>query len=198
MKRTIFRIDDSNMAGFTWSYGFALSRAQDGSLTLTLSQSARGANRLDVAPATDLRSGVDVYRAFSDMLSEAGHSIDNCDVHAIAEEIKLLAPDVGEQFRNAPADLEAAEEAECEATVAREQAILAPFAARIEAYVSRISDDKLYYPGAGYVYPSRRHWMRVFLQQYVLARGELPTGRHYIKVQGYSGGEHDFSDLAAL
>jgi hypothetical protein len=193
MKRTIYRIEDSNMAGFEWWYRFTLSRAHDRSLTLTLTQSARGANRLDIEPAAGLRTGVQVYEALSDMLSVAGYSLDERDLDEIAAEIAELDAEVAEQFRTAPEEIEKVEEVEAQAAAAHEQAILAPFAARI-------SDDKLYYPGAGYVYPSRRHWMRLFLQQYVLAHSELPTGRHYIRVRGahsYSGGEHDFSDLAA-
>ncbi|HEY0776449.1 MAG TPA: hypothetical protein VGD56_00655 [Gemmatirosa sp.] len=39
--------------------------------------------------------------------------------------------------------------------------------------------------------------MRRFMQEYVLAHGALPVGKHWIKLQGYSGGEHDFSDRTA-
>jgi hypothetical protein len=135
MKHTILRIEDSNMAGFEWWYSFALSRARDRALTLTLSQSARGENRLNVAPATGLRTGVAVYQALSDMLSETEHSIADFDVDAIAAEIEPIDPDVAAQFRNAPEEVEEAEEAERQATAAREQAALAPFAGYIEAYV---------------------------------------------------------------
>jgi hypothetical protein len=197
MKRTILRIDGSNMAGFVWCYSFRLSSARGSLLTLTLSQSARGEDRLDVAPMTGLRTGVELYEALSDMLIKVGFSMMDQDVDAIAEEIEQVDSDIAIQFRNAPAELEAAAEAERQLKEAREHEALAPFVTRIEAYVSRFSDDKQYFPGAGHVYPSPRNWVRLFLKQYVLAHGKLPTGKHLISVKGYSGGEHDFSDLAA-
>jgi hypothetical protein len=35
-----------------------------------------------------------------------------------------------------------------------------------------------------------------FLQEYVLEHGTLLVGKHWIRVQGYSGNEHDFSGLS--
>ena len=37
--------------------------------------------------------------------------------------------------------------------------------------------------------------MKRFMEEYVLTHRALPTGKHWIRVPGYSGPEHDFSDL---
>jgi hypothetical protein len=195
MKQKILQIEDTNMAGFEWSYSFWLSRTRDRSLTLALKQSAKGADRLHVDPEKGLKSGIDVYRALRSMLSEAGSSIDSCDPDSVARAIGLIDPVVAAEFRNGATAIESEEEEDEQEEYARRREIVAPFNSRIEAYVTRFSAERLHYPGAGEVYPSRRHWATKFIQEYVVAHGALPTGKHWIRVQGYSGDEHDFSDI---
>ena len=94
--------------------------------------------------------------------------------------------------------MEAAEAEERTEEEERRRASAAPFLDRIEAYVTaRFSDEKLHYPGMGRVFPSRRSWARQFLYEYVATHGHLPIGKHSIRVTGYSGGLHDFSDWEA-
>jgi hypothetical protein len=183
------------MAGFSWTHTFWLAKGRDGTFTLTTEQSALDGDCLDVPPSEGLASGVDVYRALIAMLDELGYDLDRVDLQTVADEIEHLAPAAAEQFRTAPEVIEEIEELERERAALYRHTALAPFAAAIEKYVAHFSDEKLYYPGAGYVYPSRRHWMRCFMEEYVLAHGALPNGKHLITVQGYSGGEHDFPNL---
>jgi hypothetical protein len=129
------------------------------------------------------------------MLKVAGYSIEVFDLDEIIFGIEQVDRVVACQFRLAPSQAEEIYSAERRALAGRNEALVAPFLSRIEAYVEKFSDSKLYHPGAGYVYPSQRHWMRVFLKEYVMAHRALPTGIHHVRVVGYSGGEHDFSDL---
>ena len=55
-------------------------------------------------------------------------------------------------------------------------------------------DEKLRYPGGG-SYGIQRIRAKRFIEEYVSVSGRLPTGVHKICVRGYSGGNHDFSDL---
>jgi hypothetical protein len=76
----------------------------------------------------------------------------------------------------------------------RREKILAPYQERIATYVLGFSDERLRYPGGG-SYGTLRSWAERFIEEYLLAHGELPRGEHYITVKGYSGPKHDFSDL---
>lgn len=197
MKRKVLQIDGANMAGFEWTYEFWLSRARDRTLTLSLKQSAEE-HHLDVEPATHLTTGVDVYRALHDVLSAAGYAIGDFDVEEIATRVADVDAGVAAELRTAARDIEAADDARQQSEKAREQAFLTPYETRIDAYVMRFSDEKLYYPGAGRVYPSKRSWVKAFIRQYLLSHGVLPTGTHKIEVGGYGGGTADFSDLGSL
>lgn len=193
MKRKILRIEDSNIAGSRWSYSVWLHRRRGGSYALTFSQSARGEDRLPVTPVEGLTSGAALYQAVASMLEEVGYEIDDF-LESLAQEIGAVDSALSAQFVAAPEALEAEDEAR-ELAVEEDRKIrLEPFNTKIEAYVQRFSDEKLHYPGAGRVYPSGRVWMRRFIEQYVLAHGTLPVGKHEIEVPGYSGGTHDFSD----
>lgn len=196
MKTRILRIEDENMAGYRWSYSFWLARSRGGSLTLSLRQSARGNERVRIEPASGLRDGVAVYEALVGMLVELGCEAVSTALEPVAAELERFGATLAAEFRNASSVLEQRDEDKRRAAEAGIQQTLTPYRPAIEAYVTRFSDEKLYYPGSGYVYPSRRFWVRRFLEQYVLAHGKLPTGEHWIKVPGYSGPSHDFSDLA--
>jgi len=85
-------------------------------------------------------------------------------------------------------------EREARVEAERRAKTLAPYHERIAAYVLRFSDERLRYPGGG-SYGSRRGWAKKFIEEYLMAHGELPCGEYYIRVDGYSGPKHDFSDL---
>ena len=88
----------------------------------------------------------------------------------------------------------AAEQEQAARVRAEREARVAPFDAVIDAYVERYSDANLWYPGAGYVWPSLRYMMRTFIRTYVMDHGVLPTGEHRIIVpHRYQGGTHRFA-----
>ena len=84
--------------------------------------------------------------------------------------------------------------ADAKLAAAQREKILAPYRNRIDKYVLCFSDERLRYPGGG-SYGTQRGWAKRFIEEYLVANGELPYGEHDIKVQGYSAPKHDFSDL---
>lgn len=101
MRHKILQIDDANMAGFEWSYTFWLSRARDRSLTLTLTQSARGEIRRDIEPTTGIAGGVALYRALDEMMSEVGYALEESNVEEAAKAIERLGVEIAAEFRSA-------------------------------------------------------------------------------------------------
>jgi hypothetical protein len=86
-------------------------------------------------------------------------------------------------------------------SAAEREARLIPYRSVIDAYVLRFSDKPLRYPGALGSYGTERHWVKHFIEAYVLNHGQLPDQELWIDVQvgrgGYAGSAHDFSDLKA-
>ena len=194
MKRRILVLEDSNLAGFRWRYSFWLSRARDGSFSLTFRQSVRGEGRLDVLPAHELRSGLDVYRALAEMLGVVGYDVNEADAETITEELVQFDSELASQFREAPQLIETEEEIDQSARKEVHRKLVEPFAKTIEEYVARVPDIPLRRPGWIGAFPSSRTWLRHFIEQYVVEHGRLPTGRHLIQVPGYHGPTHDFPD----
>jgi hypothetical protein len=194
MKHKILHIDDSNIVG-EWSYTFFLSQ-EEGQFVLTLDEVPTEEYCLDAEPVCGLQTGIDVYRALGGILTAAGYGPEDIDLESISAAIAEVDRDLAAQFRGAPEEIERRGNEARQLEAARERAVLEPLAERIDAYVTaRFSDERLHYPGAGRIYPSQRFWAKCFIQQHVLEHGPLPTGRHWIRVSGFSGGEHDFSDL---
>jgi hypothetical protein len=92
------------------------------------------------------------------------------------------------------AEEEERDERDAKLAAAQREKILAPYRNRIDKYVLCFSDERLRYPGGG-SYGTQRGWAKRFIEEYLVANGELPYGEHDIKVQGYSAPKHDFSDL---
>jgi hypothetical protein len=94
--------------------------------------------------------------------------------------------------------LEQREEIAAQKAAAEREAKLNPYRALIDEYVLKFSDAHLRLPGGG-SYPSKRFWVKRFIEDYVLDKGRLPDGKHRIKVETdgchYSGDTHDFGDL---
>jgi hypothetical protein len=77
--------------------------------------------------------------------------------------------------------LEYNEEIAAQKAAAEREAKLSPYRTLIDEYVLKFSDAPLHYPGGGN-YPSKRIWVRRFIEDYVLNTGRLPDGKHQIKV----------------
>jgi hypothetical protein len=132
------------------------------------------------------------------LLAVIPFGIDDNDFEAIATKVAFVASDMVPAFRAGHIAAMRREEAAAFALRTAHETALAPFRTTVEAYVERFPDDKQQYPGAGYVFPSRRTWARRYIEQYVLSHGKLPTGVHHITLKGYNGGSHDFTELAQL
>ena len=189
MKKLIATITGENMAGGSWRRHFYLEHAPNGTYTLRT-------RYLD--PAIDLRDGVDIFESFEFMVANAGYSLEDVDLADVAENIATLDAVIADQFQRCPELLEERYEAEAKAAATEREAILLPYREIIDRYVLKISDAPLRYPG-GASYGNPRGWITRFIEDYVVANGRLPTGKHQIVVQNggahYSGGTKDFSDL---
>jgi hypothetical protein len=105
MKKVIFEFWDSNMAQQEWRWVFSLERCADGTFTLSGEQMLVGSEESDeplqIAPASGLRLGADIYDRFQMMLAAVGENILQEDIDAIADEIAELDPKVADYFRRA-------------------------------------------------------------------------------------------------
>jgi len=190
MKVEILSFSDGNMAGYEWSWSFFASRTTNGRFTLSCRQTVQEDEPMEIPPVAGLRDAAEIYEALSAMVDEAGWSLPDLDQKKIAVALSRLDPGLESAFLAAPKWIEEREEKKSEATARKRKQALAPFQVRIDAYVTRFSDQKLKFP-----WPSQRTWAKRFIQEYVVTHGHLPTGKHRIEVAGYHGGEHDFSDL---
>lgn len=195
MKQKILETQGFNRYSY-WTYTYWLSQASDGSYSLSLEQMVMGDTELDlrVEPVHGLLTGSEVYDALSNMIGTIEGDEGNFTPAEVAAVIAVLNPELAEQFRRTPEERVVADAVVQQAEAERWQALLEPLQERIEAYVAaHFSDEKLRYPGGGAL-PSRRYWARRFIEEYVAAHGHLPTGEHSIRVTGFSGGLHLFSD----
>lgn len=187
-----------------------LTREDDGSLSLCFETWVEVANEAieagDPSLIADgpheesvkgLRDGDALYRAMVYLIGEG--YVDDDDLEWVVERLAEVAPEMVAAFRAAHAVETARLEAAARAAAEAREAALAPYRATIAAYVERFSDEKLYYPGAGRVYPPKRHWATRFIEEFILEHGALPGAVHRLEIRGhYSGGDHDFSELPQL
>ena len=87
-----------------------------------------------------------------------------------------------------------------ELPAAEREAKLSAYRSIIDEYVlRRFTDRVLWYPGGLGGYGTERGWAKHFIEAYVLNHGRLPDQKLWIDVlvdgRGYSGAEHDFSDI---
>jgi hypothetical protein len=137
-----------------------------------------------------LRDATEIYSALAEMLEQAGCSLPDLDQNKIAAALGALDPALNSAFLAAPDDLEKREEQEIQAAELKRKETLKPFRAQIDRYVKRFSDQNLRL-GWG----TQQGWAKRFIEDYVIAHGDLPTGKHKIEVAGYHGSEHDFTDM---
>ncbi|MBP0465885.1 hypothetical protein J5Y09_18305 [Roseomonas sp. PWR1] len=189
MKPMILSFADANMAGFSWRWEFYVERKAKG-FRLSARQVVCEDIPTVVDPVDGLRDGADIYRALDSMLCDVGYSLNQDDVPEISRRIAILDPKAADEFRRGQEILDARDEAEAARRASERDRKLAPFRSRIDAYVLRFSDAPFRNYGG-----NRRVFARAFIEQYVLENGRLPTGEHHIRVGGYSGGSHDFTDL---
>jgi hypothetical protein len=138
-----------------------------------------------------------------DMNLEGGATIE--DVYNFATVTSVFYPELEAYYTNAneawledrireEAEEEERDEREAILAAARRKKILAPYRTRIDQYVLCFGDRTIPNPRW------RGHRMlqdvaKRFVEEYLVAHGELPTGKHQLSLDGHSGPEHDFSDL---
>jgi hypothetical protein len=108
MKRKILTYSDSNMAGFSWRWGFYLEDKAGSTYKLSCKQTIynnedddEDNEPLTIEPVFGLRRGADVFDALWGMVSEAGYSLEKNDVLEIAAELAKLNGTLANQFKRA-------------------------------------------------------------------------------------------------
>jgi len=90
MKQLILEFSGSNMASYSWSWEFYLTSSKRGKLTLSARQIVSEDAPMRIDPVRELHNGADVYEALSAMVEEAGYSLEENDLPAIANEIRSI------------------------------------------------------------------------------------------------------------
>jgi hypothetical protein len=198
MKTRILSFSDSNMARSSWRWNFYLEDENDGAYRLSCQQVITDDEAMVIEPVSRLRRGADVYSALEAMLSEAGNSLEENELVSIAVKIAKLDKRLADQFERGPKLLERRDAAAVKRAAAHSHAKLAQFRSIIDEYVLKFSDAPMRFAG-GSSYGTQRKWVKSFIEQHVIEKGEVPNGSHQIKVTvwgtGYSGATHDFSEL---
>lgn len=203
MKKMILSFSNSgDWAGYEWRWEFYLERNWGGAYILSSQQIITEYETSKVDPKRGFLDGVNVYDALRMMVSNAGYHLYNDQLAGIAEKLALFSPGMADEFRKGPELLrqrQEDEEDERRKAESEREGKLRAYRDIIDKYVERFSDDPVRAPGWSRPIGTRRIWLTRFIENYVVEHGRLPTGEHYIKVQGpgfsYSGSLHDFSDL---
>lgn len=187
-----------------------LEKTMDGSLRLSLHES-EGSQRAEIVAIAGIQGGASLYAGLDRVFETLGvrrydepgsvcpvltkafiRKIAEIDA-SIADQLAIHA-DRLKRWHLLPLTPEKIDEDLDRAQRAREEAI-APFLSIIDSYVLRFSDERIRLPGST-MYPSKRFWMKKFMEDYVVVYGELPNGLHEIRVErsngGYRGAPHDF------
>jgi hypothetical protein len=196
MKRRIASYPGSNMAGFSWRWDFHLQREDNGRYTLSCRQVVKEDDPHVIEPTSDLKDGVDIYSAFLEMIKVAGFSEEKIDEVDVSNKIARFGKKIAQQFRDAAGILEARHEEGMAREKKRREEFLEPFKNKIENYLSQISDAPGRFPGSSSPYPSRRTWMRLFIEEYIIKNKAFPVGWHEIRVVSgshtHNGSRHYF------
>lgn len=192
----LFRYADSNMAGSVWAYSFFLTWDKR-SDTYSLSMVPEGDDDPPHCPPVEaIKDGAELQERFSSMLQQLGVDESYVDRERVAEALAAISSQLANEFLSAEETLESRDQAEREADVERRKMLLTPFRTVIDAYVTSTPDS---HTRAGGIRVSGRHFLKLFIEDYVLAHGHLPEGAHRIRVEtgglSYSGGLHDFTAL---
>lgn len=198
----LYEVRESNMAGYHWITRVHLAPTEGDPLRLEVHTESVGD---DEEPWTTevrgLDSALDLVRGIALALEEHGHGWTEPDLDVLAVRLESAAPEVAADLRAGAGRLMEIEDQEAARAAARRAEVLAPFRDRIRAYAAPFSTEKLRVPGwgPGPVYPPLRYWVTVFLEDYVVEHGRLPTGRHRLQARrngvGYAGAMHDFGEL---
>ena len=193
-----------------YDWAIYLEPHPDGTYSLSALQSVLdGETECDpIDPVGKLRGGAKLYDALVKLVLELGYAIDwtggeplpngAWDLSKIAARIAEVDPVLARQFRSTPGSREQRQQIKRARSARSWAAALRPHQEAIERYVQQFSDEPKRH--LGIPYPSRRHWMRLFIENYVIAKGHLPTGMHDVMIttpagDGYIGGQHDFTGL---
>jgi hypothetical protein len=195
LKHLIFSSRGSDLLGGRWEWRYYIEIDVDGKITLYGEQDIVDDQIHCNEAIPSIVDGADLCEKLDWSVREFADPLSDQDRERVATSIASFDPAMAEEFRDAERIL-----GERDADQAKQEwddrvRKLAPFRHTIDEYAEIISDTPLRYPGGG-SYGTRRGWIILFMEQYVLEHGRLPVGEHTIKVNargsGYSGGTHNF------
>ena len=94
----IYRVSDSNMAGFSWSWKFWISKRKDQTYSVCCKQIVNEPPAMKVPGVYRLKTGQEIKKAFEDLLEEAGLSLPE-DQSEILSRIEVLNPKLAKEFQ---------------------------------------------------------------------------------------------------
>lgn len=182
------------MAGDVWSWKLWVSRRKDGSFTVGARQTTVGEPGFSPPSLTRLRDGYSVLQALRSIMSEWHGELTDDQLQRIGIELRSLDLELAEDFEFAIEHEEEIEEGQLSLEANRRTRKLTPFRHQIDRYAENVED----YRSAPYGI-SRRAMVKLYMENFVVEHGRLPSGLHRINVRtaglSYSGGERDFTDL---
>jgi len=184
----ILEIDDSNMAGYEWTWTFYLNKTVRRRFTLSAKQTVSNDRPMSMASRRGLRDGVDIYDALTSMISELGYHLPDYNLEKVATCIARLEPALAADFLGGEQLSEQRELLRLKKQQEVRDGRLKPFRATIDRYVLRFDDAPRRFA------PSLRSAAISFIEEYVRKHGHLPSGTHRLR----TGTDHDFSTLGPL
>jgi hypothetical protein len=196
MKKCLGTFSVTNTRGYSSKWRIHLESNAENQYALTCKNSVTPKDPISIRQhVSELEDGADIFDMVMHMSTFAGYFIKDEELLRIAEILTEIDINLGNQFRNGEELLEQRRAiAETKSSKVELDHILMPFSATIDNYVRQFSNRRLRYPTAG-EYGTERVWARIFIENYILDHGQMPTGEHVIKLPGYTGKLHDFTDL---
>ncbi len=101
MKRAVvLRIEDSNFAGYGWTWEFSVTRRKDGSFSVTAKQETIEGPATRIPHRHPLCTGEGIWEALEEMVSEAGYAISPGDNEKIIAKIEKIDRRIGRELRS--------------------------------------------------------------------------------------------------
>lgn len=94
----LIEFDDGNLAGFSWSWEFVLTKRKDGTFSLRCKQTTADPPAMKIPHIHPIQSGEELYVALESMVSEAGYSVPDDDIVEIAKIVGRLSKPLSREF----------------------------------------------------------------------------------------------------
>ena len=186
MTHLLYRHTDSNMGGYSWEWVFFVSSDQDRTWSLSGKMTLLGFGDGDepevllVHPVQGIQDGIDLYDRFRSILGthETGIDPDSVDLEQLTQNLEKVSLSLSEEFFQGLSTFEKREEENDERERERRRLLIEPFSSVIDDFLEQFSADRRKYTG------SIRGAIRIYIENYLVDHGELPTGLHDVSTVG--------------